>query len=85
MIEYNNELQRLYKPNSIIFITIVTSKRRDILIENIEILKFSIANTHKHYNFNIQVEKGCFGAVCVTDSVITSAPENSNTKPLFTK
>ena len=50
--------KRLYIPNSIIFITIVTSKRRNILIENIELLKFSIKNTHKYYNFEIY-------AICV--------------------
>ena len=63
--------KRLYKPNSIIFVTVVTSKRRDILIENIELLKFSIANTHKHYNFNIQ-------AICVMKDHIhlLLAPKN---------
>ena len=50
--------KRLYIPNSIIFITIVTSKRRNILIENIELLKFSIKNTYKYYNFEIY-------AICV--------------------
>ena len=45
--------KRLYIPNSIIFITIVTSKRRNILIKNIELLKFSIKNAHKYYNFEI--------------------------------
>ena len=45
--------KRLYIPNSLIFITIVTSKRRNILIENIELLKFSIKNAHKYYNFEI--------------------------------
>ena len=50
--------KRLYIPNSIIFITIVTSKRRNILIKNIELLKFSIKNAHKYYNFEIY-------AICV--------------------
>ena len=44
---------RLYVPNSIVFITIVTSKRRDILIDNIDLLKFSIENAHKYYKFVI--------------------------------
>ena len=43
--------QRLYIPNSVIFITIVTSKRRNILIKNIELLKFSIKNAHKILRF----------------------------------
>ena len=44
---------RLYIPNSIVFITVVTSKRREILIDNIELLKHSIANAHKFYEFSI--------------------------------
>lgn len=49
---------RLFVPNSIVFITIVTSKRRPILINNIELLKFAITNAHKYYNFVIY-------AICV--------------------
>lgn len=45
--------KRLYVSNSIIFITIVTSKKRNILINNIDLLKFSIKNAHKYYNFKI--------------------------------
>ncbi len=52
--------KRLYVSNSIIFITIVTSKRRNILIKNIELLKFSIKNAHKYYNFKIY-------AICVME------------------
>ena len=44
---------RLYIPNSIEFITVVTSKRHEILIDNIELLKHSIANAHKFYEFSI--------------------------------
>ena len=33
---------RLYIPYSIVFITVVTNKRREIFIENIELLKHSI-------------------------------------------
>ena len=44
---------RLYIPNSIIFITVVTSKRREILVDNIELLKSSIKNAHKFYQFSI--------------------------------
>lgn len=43
---------RLYIPNSIVFITVVTSKRREILIDNIELLKHSIfsrINKNKEY------------------------------------
>lgn len=65
--------KRLYVPNSIIFITIVTSKRRNILIDNIELLKFSIDNAHKYYNFAIL-------AICVMHDHIhlLIKPENNN-------
>lgn len=45
--------KRLYVPNSLIFITIVTSKRRNILIDNIDLLRYSIENAHKYYDFTI--------------------------------
>ncbi len=54
---------RLFVPNSIVFITIVTSKRRNILINNIELLKFAITNAHKYYNFVIY-------AICVMNDHI---------------
>lgn len=47
-------------PNSILFVTIVTSKRRNILIENIELLKYSINNAHRFYDFTIY-------AICVLE------------------
>ena len=45
--------RRLYVPNRIVFITIVTSKRRELLIDNIELLKLAIENAHKYYTFSI--------------------------------
>ena len=65
--------KRLYIPNSIIFITIVTSKRRNILIKNIELLKFSIQNAHKYYNFKIY-------AICVLNDHVhlLIKPDNIN-------
>ncbi len=45
--------RRLYIPNRIVFITVVTSKRREILINNIELLKYSFATAHKYYKFSI--------------------------------
>lgn len=64
---------RLYIPNSIVFITIVTSKRRNILINNIELLKYSIQNAHKFYNFSII-------AICVLQDHLhfLLKPENIN-------
>ena len=65
--------KRLYIPNSIIFITIVTSKRRNIIINNIELLKFSIQNAHKYYKFMIY-------AICVLNDHIhlLIKPDNIN-------
>lgn len=62
---------RVYAPNSIVFITVVTSKRRNILIENIELLKSSISNAHRYYNFVIH-------AICVMKDHLhlLIAPEN---------
>ncbi len=45
--------RRLYVSNRIVFITVVTSKRREILIDNIELLKYSVTNAHKYYKFSI--------------------------------
>lgn len=42
--------KRLFIKNSLVFITIVTSKRRKILIKNIDILKNALEKTLKNYN-----------------------------------
>ena len=47
--------RRLYQANTIVFITLVTSKRRNILIQNIEILKNAINIAHKYYKILIQI------------------------------
>lgn len=65
--------KRLYVPNSIIFITIVTNKRRSILINNIELLKFSIDNAHKYYDFHIY-------ALCVMNDHVHFLMELKNIK-----
>lgn len=44
---------RLFIPNSYVFITIVTSKRRNILIDNINILKSAIKKSIDIYNYEI--------------------------------
>lgn len=53
--------KRLFLPNSYIFITIVTSKRRHILIDNVELLKDAFRRTKKFHNFEI------FGIVILPD------------------
>ena len=65
--------KRLYVPNSIIFITVVTSKRRDILIDNIDLLKNSIERAHKYYKFTIV-------AICVLKNHVhlLLKPDNIN-------
>lgn len=44
---------RLKIPNSYIFLTIVTSKRRPILIDNIKLLKTSVSRAIFNFNFKI--------------------------------
>lgn len=45
--------RRLFIENSFIFITIVTSKRRKILVDNIDILKDAFKRTVEKYNYQI--------------------------------
>ena len=45
--------RRLYIPNSIVFITIVTFERREILIQNINLLRFAFKQTKHKYQFDI--------------------------------
>ena len=45
--------KRIFVPNTYIFITIVTYKRKQILIDNIDILKNSINNSKQKYNYEL--------------------------------
>jgi len=45
--------KRIFIGNSYVFITIVTGKRKNILIENIEILRDSFKECKNRYNFDI--------------------------------
>jgi REP element-mobilizing transposase RayT len=47
--------RRLFIPNSIVFITVVTFDRKEILIPNIELLKNAIKQTKQKYQFDIVV------------------------------
>ena len=45
--------KRLFIPNSLIFTTVVTKNRKQILIENIEYLKMAFKLTKQKYSFDI--------------------------------
>ena len=45
--------RRLFIPNSIIFITVVTFERQEILIQNIDLLRNAIKQTKQKYKFDI--------------------------------
>ena len=45
--------RRLFIENSLVFITIVTAKRRKILIDNINILRDAFSRTIRTYNYKI--------------------------------
>lgn len=44
---------RLFIPNSLVFVTIVTSKRRNILIDNIKLLRIALKKAVNNYNCKI--------------------------------
>ena len=45
--------RRLFIPNSMVFLTIVTKNRLPILVENIDFLKTALFNTMKIYKFHL--------------------------------
>lgn len=45
--------RRLFIPNSIVFITVVTYERKEILMQNIELLRCAIKQTKQKYQFDI--------------------------------
>lgn len=45
--------RRLFIEGSCVFLTVVTYDRKKILIENIELLKYSFENVKKYFNFEI--------------------------------
>ena len=45
--------RRVFIKNSYVFLTIVTSKRRKILIENIELFKIALQKSIENYNYKI--------------------------------
>lgn len=53
--------RRVFEQNSYIFLTIVTSKRRHILIDNVALIKASIKKAKQFYSFEI------FGIVILPD------------------
>ena len=45
--------KRIFVPNAYIFITIVTYNRKQILIDNIDVLRNSIKNSKQKYNYEL--------------------------------
>ena len=45
--------KRIFIPNSLIFITVLTKNRKQILIDNIEYLKTAFKITKQKYSFDI--------------------------------
>lgn len=45
--------KRLFLKNTYVFLTVVTSKRRPILIDNVELLKESLKNAKRFHSFEI--------------------------------
>ena len=74
------QYKRLFIPNSILFITFVTAKRREILINNIEILRQSFITTKNKFEFEII-------AICVLKNHVHMIikPANINEYPLIVK
>ena len=72
--------KRLFVPNSIVFITFVTSKRREILLSNIGILRQSFIKAKNKYKFIII-------AICVLKNHVHMLikPVNINEYPLIIK
>ena len=71
--DYIMNYRRLFIPNSIVFITIVTFNREEFLIPNIELLKNSIKQTKEKYQFNIV-------AICVLKNHIHMLLKTNNIK-----
>ena len=72
--------KRLFVENGIIFITFVTSKRRNILIENVDILRNSFIKTKKNFVFEII-------AICILPNHVHMIikPKNIKEYPLIVK
>jgi putative transposase len=68
--------KRLFIDNTYLFITIVTNKRKKILIKNIDLLRKSFKECKKKYNFDI------FSIVIIPDHLhMIIKPENINEYP----
>jgi len=68
--------KRLFIDNTYLFITIVTNKRKKILIKNIDLLRKSFKECKKKYNFDI------FSIVIIPDHIhMIIKPENINEYP----
>ncbi|OGI30026.1 MAG: hypothetical protein A2287_07470 [Candidatus Melainabacteria bacterium RIFOXYA12_FULL_32_12] len=72
------EYRRAFIENSYIFITVVTSKRRKILIKNIKLLRKAFENAKRFHSFEI------YAAVILDDHFhIIIKPEKTNNYPMI--
>ena len=80
--------KRLFVPNSLIFITVVTKNRKQILIDNIEYLKMAFKLTKQKCSFDIIaiiVNKDHFHAIIKPQDINSYPKIIGNIKSTFTK
>lgn len=80
--------KRLFIPNSLIFVTVVTKYRKPILIENIEYLKESFNLAKQKFSFDIIaiiVNKDHFHMIIKPDDINSYPKIIGSIKRLFTK
>lgn len=65
--------RRLFIPNSIVFITVVTFERKEFLIQNIDLLRNAVKQTKQKYQFDIV-------AICVLSNHIHILIKTNNIK-----
>jgi len=79
---------RLFIPNSLVFITVVTNGRKPILIENIDYLKQAFKIVRQRYSFDIIaiiVNKDHFHMIIKPDDIKTYPKIIGSIKSTFTK
>ena len=80
--------KRLFIPNSLIFITVVTKNRKQILIDNIEYLKTAFKLTIQKYSFDIIaiiINKDHFHTIIKPQDINAYPKIIGNIKRTFTK
>ena len=80
--------KRLFVPNSLIFITVVTKNRKQILVDNIEHLKMAFRSTKQKYMFDIIaiiINKDHFHMIIKPEDINLYPKIIGNIKSTFTK